>query len=176
MAVFVPTKTEECVQRLAASNAGIQELQGAPGETAAVRPHKVKANVRIAECAIHHFPSDKDSAEESTEKSMTGPQLQDVLSMETPRLSAPWNGLYTLCGEWAHFCLNTKVPRFSRSRRSIWTFLCSSGFDAVSLMPTAGTNCQHHPAPRSLQQKFGTIPSVHAIGGVLAPSCFQLDL
>ena len=97
VAVFVPTKTEECVQRLAASNVSIQapgEAEGSILETVPVdlggglpaisyiqiyssssslltcRRHvllsiifsvsEVKANVRITECAIHHFPSDKD--------------------------------------------------------------------------------------------------------------------
>ncbi|CAE7611900.1 Vps33a [Symbiodinium sp. CCMP2456] len=87
VAVFVPNKTEECVQRLAASN--------------------VKANVRITECAIHHFPSDKD-----------------VLSMETPRLYHDFHVLGDPSGPF---------------------------YAAQALM--------------SLQQKFGTIPSVHAIGG-----------
>ncbi|CAE7627505.1 Vps33a [Symbiodinium pilosum] len=89
VAVFVPTKTEECVQRLAASN--------------------VKANVRITECAIHHFPSDKD-----------------VLSMETPRLYHDFHVLGDPSGPF---------------------------YAAQALM--------------SLQQKFGTIPSVHAIGRVV---------
>jgi len=87
VAVFVPTKTEECIQRLAASN--------------------VKANVRIADCAIHHFPLDKD-----------------VLSMEAPRLYHDFHVLGDPSGPF---------------------------YAAQALM--------------YLQQKFGNVPSVHAIGG-----------
>ncbi|CAJ1407410.1 unnamed protein product [Effrenium voratum] len=86
VAVFVPVKTETCIQRLQGSN--------------------VKANVRIAECAIHHFPSDKD-----------------VLSME----------MLTALKDF-HCSGDPSAPYYA----------------ALALM--------------SLQQKFGTIPTVHAIG------------
>eukprot|EP00913_Durusdinium_trenchii_P010744 g10079.t1 len=84
--VFVPEKTEQCKQRLA--------------------QHHVKANVRIAECAIHHFPSDKD-----------------VLSMETPRM---FQRLH---------CENDPSGPYYAARGIM-----------------------------SLQETFGTIPTVRAIG------------